>query len=301
MKRESKKLGGVIPATLTAWNSKGEIDEEKTTSYLQYLIDRGVSGIFCGGSMGEAGLMTMEQRKKIIDIGVEAAKGKVPVIAGTWHNCTRIAIELSKYAEAAGADVAMAALPHYPKTTQEGLYEHYKAIAEAVRIPVFVYSWLGQFGIEMEPETVARLAKGGYIQGIKYSTADILAVGEIIRLTEGKITILLGAETIFLAGLCLGADGCMGVSPAVVPEETVKMYNLLQEGKIEEAAKQQLNTLPFYKFLTHNDTRDDVPLLKEAVKMLGQDLGELQLPFVKVPPDTKEGLRQELRRLGKLK
>jgi len=301
MKKESKKLGGVIPATLTAWDSKGEIDGEKTTSYLQYLIDRGVSGIFCGGSLGEAGLMTIEQRKEIVNIAVEAAKGKVPVIAGTWHNCTRIAVELSKYVEDAGADVAMAALPHYPKTTQEGLYEHYKAIAEAVNIPVFVYSWFRQFGIEIEPETVARLAKDGYVQGIKYSAPDVLAVEEIIRLTEGKITIVLGAETIFLAGLCLGADGCMGASPTVVPEETVKMYNLFQEGKIEEAAKQQLHTLPFYKFLSHNDSRDDVPLLKEGVKMLGQDLGELQLPFVKVPPDTKEGLRQELRRLGKLK
>ncbi len=129
----------------------------------------------------------------------------------------------------------------------------------------------------------------------------MLAIKGIIRLTEGKITILLGVETIFLAGICLGADGCMGASPAVVPEETVKMYNLFQEGKIEEAAKQQLHTLPFHKFLTHNDSRDDVPFLKEGVKILGQDLGELQLPFVKVPPDTKEELRQELRRLGKLK
>lgn len=301
MKKEFKKLRGVIPATLTAWDSKGEIDGEKTKSYIQYLMDRGVSGIFCGGSMGEAGLMTMEQRRKIIDVGVEAAKGKVPVIVGTWHHCTRIAVELSKYAEDAGADVAMAALPHYPKPTQEGLYQHYKAISEAINIPVFVYSWFGQFGIEIEPETVARLAKGGYIQGIKYSSPDILAIGEIIRLTEGEITILLGAETIFLAGLCLGVDGCMGVSPAVVPEETVKMYNLLQEGKIEEAAKQQLTMLPFYKFLTHNDTRDDVPLLKEGLKMLGQDLGELPLPATKVPPDIKEKLRQELRRLGKLK
>lgn len=301
MKKEFKKLRGIVPATLTAWDAKGEIDAEKTKRYIQYLIDGGVGAVFCGGSLGEAGLMTMEQRRKIIDIAVEAAKGKVPVIVGTWHNCTRIAVELSKYAEDAGADIAMAALPHYPKPTQDGLYEHYKAIAEAVNIPVFIYSWFGQFGIEIEPETVARLAKDGYIQGIKYSAADVRAIAEIIRLTEGKITVMLGVETLLLTALCLGTDCSMGVSPCLVPEETVKIYNLFREGKIDEAGKQQVAIIPLFNILTHNDTRDDVPLIKEGLKMLGHDIGESPMPATKVSPEEKEKLRQELRKLGKLK
>ncbi|GAI48074.1 unnamed protein product, partial [marine sediment metagenome] len=128
----------------TIFNSEGEIDAEKTKNFIQHLIDEGVHGIFVAGSTGEYSLMGMEQRKEIIDIGVDAAKGQVPLFAGTGHNSTIIAVVLSKYAEDAGADGVIASLPHYPKPTQEGLYQHYRAIAEAVNIPVFVYNWPGQ-------------------------------------------------------------------------------------------------------------------------------------------------------------
>ncbi len=194
----------------------------------------------------------------------------------------------------------MVSLPHYPKPTQEGLYEHYKAISKAINIPIFIYSWFGQYGIEIEMETLVRLAQDGYIQGIKYSTPDVGKIAEIVRLTEGKITVMPGVEILLLTALLLGADGCLGATLELVPEETVKVYNLFNEGKITEAAKQQAKIMPLFNALTHNDTRDDVPLMKEGLKMLGQDLGESPLPATKVPPDAKEKLRQELSKLGKL-
>ena len=294
---EVRKFPGIVPPVITIFNSEGEIDAEKTKKFIQHLIDEGVHGIFAAGSTGEYSLMSMEQRKEIIDIGVEAAKGKVPLFAGTGHNSTRIVVELSKYAEDAGADGVIASLPHYPKPTQEGLYQHYKAIAEAVNIPVFVYNWPGQYGLDIEPETVARLAKDGHIQGIKDSHIDIDHTAEIIRLTEGKITVWTGFETKVLPGLCLGADGSVCTIANIIPAEVVEIYDLFQQGKIKEAGKKQLSILGLFNVLS---TRGDMQLLKEGIKMLGFDAGDAMMPTSKVSPDIRENLREELRKLGKL-
>lgn len=296
--KEVKKIRGVIPATLTVWDSEGEIDREKTKRFLQYVIDGGVHAIFVAGSTGEASLMTMKQRREMIDIGVEAAKGKVPVIVGTGHNNTKLAVELTKYAEDAGADVAMAFLPHYPKPTQEGLYQHYKTIAEAVNIPVFVYSWPGQYGIDIEPEIVARLAKEGYIQGIKDS-GELDHTAEIIQLTEGKISILTGMDSNILAALCLGGDGATVMTGDVIPAEVVKIYELFEAGKIEEAGKQQLRILGLFRLITFGGI-DNLPVIREGAKMMGCDVGDSPLPAVKPAPDLMEKLREELRKLGKV-
>ena len=294
---EVRKFPGIVPPVITIFNSEGEIDAEKTKKFIQHLIDEGVHGIFAAGSTGEYSLMSMEQRKEIIDIGVEAAKGKVPLFAGTGHNSTRIVVELSKYAEDAGADGVIASLPHYPKPTQEGLYQHYKAVAEAVNIPVFVYNWPGQYGLDIEPETVARLAKDGHIQGIKDSHIDIDHTAEIIRLTEGKITVWTGFETKVLPGLCLGADGSVCTIANIIPAEIVEIYDLFQEGKIKEAGKKQLSILGLFNVLS---TRGDMQLLKEGLKMLGFDAGDALMPTSKVSPEIREKLREELRKLGKL-
>jgi 4-hydroxy-tetrahydrodipicolinate synthase len=292
-----RKFPGIVPPVITVFDSGGEIDAERTKRFIQHLIDEGVHGVFVAGSTGEYSLMTMEQRKQIIDIGVEAARGKVPLFAGTGHNSTRIAIELSKYAEGAGADGVIASLPHYPKPTQEGLYQHYKAIAEAVRVAVFVYNWPGQYGLDIEPETVARLAKDGHIQGIKDSHMDIDHTAEIIGLTEGKITVWTGFETKVLPALCLGADGSVCTIANIIPAEMVEIYDSFKQGKIREAGEKQLSILGLFDVLS---TRDDMQLLKEGIKMLGFDAGDAMMPTSEVPPDMRERLRQELRKLGKL-
>jgi len=296
--KEVKKFSGIVPPVITVFDSNGEIDEEKTKRFIQHLIDEGVHGIFIAGSTGEYSLMNMEQRKKIIDIGVEATKGKVPLFAGTGHNSTRIAVELSKYAQDAGADGVIPSLPHYPRPTQEAIYQHYKVIAEAIDIPLFVYNWPGQYGVDIEPETVAHLAKDGYIQGIKDSHADIDHTAEIIRLTEGKITVWTGFETKILPALCLGADGSVCTIGNIIPKEVVKIYNLFQEGKIKEAAKVQLSIFGLVNVLSK---RHDMQPLKEGIKMLGYDVGDALMPTSEVSPEMKEKIKEELRKLGKLK
>jgi len=294
---EGKKFSGIVPPVITVFDSEGEIAEENTKKFIQHLIDEGVHGIFVAGSTGESALMTMKQRKKIIDIGVESARGKVPLFAGTGHNGTRITVELSKYAQEAGADGVIVSLPHYPKPTQEALYHHYRIVAEAVNIPVFVYNWPGQYGLDIEPETVARLAQDGYIQGIKDSHIDIDHTAEIIRLTEGKITIWTGFEAKILPVLCLGADGAVCTIGNIIPKEVVEIYNLFQEGKIKEAGEKQLSIFGLVNALS---SRHDMQPLKEGIKMLGYDVGDALMPTTEVSPEVKEKIREELRKLGKL-
>lgn len=294
---EVRKFPGIVPPVITVFDSQGEIDGGRSKKFIQHLIDEGVHGIFVAGSTGESALMNMNQRKEIIDIGVEAARGKVPLFAGTGHNSTRIAVELSKYAQDAGADGVIVLLPHYPRPTQEGIYNHYQAIAEAVNIPLFVYNWPGQYGLDIEPATVASLAKDGYIQGIKDTHVDIDHTAEIIRLTEGKITVWVGFESKILPALCLGADGSVCTIGNIIPREVVEIYDLFQQGKIKEAANKQLSIFGLVNALS---SRHDMQPLKEGIKMLGYDVGDALMPTSEVSPDIKEKIREELRKLGKL-
>ena len=295
---KERKFHGIVPPAVTIFNADGEIEREKTKRFIQHLIDEGVHGIFIAGSTGEAPLMSSEQRKEIIDVSVEATGGKVPLFAGTGNHGTRVTVELSRYAEKAGADAVVAYLPHYPGPTQEGLYEHYKAIAQAVNIPVFIYNCVQQYGVEIEPETVARLAGDGYIHGIKDSTADIDHIAEVIRLVGDKITVFEGLETKVLPALCLGAHGSICTIGNIIPAEMVEIYNLFHEGKLEEAREKQLAMRGLFNVLTRSV---EVQVVKEALNILGYDVGDCLMPACKIPPEIKERLREELRKMGKLK
>lgn len=291
---KTRKFEGIAPPTVTVFDSEGEIDKEKNERFLQNLIDEGVHGLFVSGSTSEAPLMSIKQREKIIDIGVEVAKGKVPLYAGTGHNSTRITIELSKYAEKAGADAIIVHTPHYPKPIQESLYQHYKAVAEAVSIPVWAYTWPDQYGVDMEPKTVARLAKDGYLQGIKDSHLDLDHTAEIIRLTEGDFTVFGGEDTLIFPLLCLGGHGSVSVLANIIPAEVAAIFDTFREGKLEESRKKQLSILPLVWTLSRRE------LLKEGIKMLGFDVGNALMPTSEVSPAEKEKIKQELRNLGKL-
>lgn len=291
---KTRKFEGIAPPTVTVFDSEGEIDKEKNERFLQHLIDEGVHGLFVSGSTSEAPLMSIKQREEIIDIGVEVAKGKVPLYAGTGHNSTRITIELSKYAEKAGADAIIVHTPHYPKPIQESLYQHYKAVAEAVSIPVWAYTWPDQYGVDMEPKTVARLAKDGYLQGIKDSHLDLDHTAEIIRLTEGDFTVFGGEDTLIFPLLCLGGHGSVSVLANIIPAEVAAIFDTFREGKLEESRKKQLSILPLVWTLSRRE------LLKEGIKMLGFDVGNALMPTSEMSPAEKGKIKQELRNLGKL-
>lgn len=296
--KEAKKFHGIIPPNVTVFDSEGRIDRGKTGKFIQYLITEGVHGILVAGSTGEYSLMSMEQRKEIIDIGVQAVGGKVPVMAGTGHNSTEITVELSKYAEKAGADAVLVILPHYPKPTEEGLYEHYKTVAQSINIPVYVYNYPAQYGYSMEPEMVARLAKDGYIGGIKDTHENIDHTAEVIRLTKGDISVLEGYESKIVPALAIGADGSICTIGNLIAAEVVEIYNLFKSGRIEQAREKQIDIFPLINLLA---TRHDMQLLKESIKLLGHDVGDALMPTSKVSPDIMGRVKEELRKLGKLK
>jgi len=299
--KDVRKFKGIVPPAITIFDKEGEIDRAKTIKFIRHLIDEGVHGIFIAGSTGEAPLMNLNQRKEIIDIGVEAVQGRVPLFAGTGHNGTRIAVDLSKYAEKAGADAVVIYLPHYPKPTQEGFYQHYKAIGEAVNIPVFIYNCFEQYGVEIDPEIVARLADDGYIHGIKDSTFDLDHIARILWLTGGKITVFTGLETKVLSTLCLGADGSICTIGNLIPREMVEIFDLFHEGKIAEAGKKQLAIHGLFKILISSA---EMQVVKEGLKMMGHDVGDALVPASVIPADTKAklmaDLKEELKRMGKL-
>lgn len=295
---EMRKFAGIIPPVVTVFDAYGEIQEDKTAAYIKSLVSTGIHGIFVGGSTGEAPLMTTEQRKQVIDIGVEASDGRLPVLAGTGYNSTKMTIELSKYAQHAGADGVVVSVPHYPKPTQEGIYRHYQAIAESVDIPLFAYNYPEQYGLDIEPETVARLAEDGYILGIKDTHADLDHTADIIRLTGNKITVWQGYDTKILPALCIGADGAVCTIGNVIPHEMVAIYSLHQQGKVQEAARIQLSIFGLIHVLS---CRHDMQPLKEALKMLGYDVGDALMPATRVSAGEKEIIRKALVELGKLK
>lgn len=289
------KFTGVFPPVVTAFNADRSLNLEKTKAFIRHLIATGVHGIFVAGSTGEYTLLSLQERKDLLSAGVEAVDGRVPLLAGTGHNSTRIAIELSQHAEDTGADGVVVSLPHYPRPTEEGLYEHYKQIGQAVSIPVFVYNWPDAMGYSISPELVARLAEDGLIAGIKDSHSNLDHAAEIFRLTQGKITVFAGWACKLLPALTLGLHGVIATSANAIPEEVVAIYNLFHAGDLERAQKMHYKILPFIHAMeAHPDG------IKQAVRLLGHDVGPSRLPIVEAPEAVTAALKESLRELGKL-
>ena len=290
-----KKFYGIVVPNITVFDSEGNVEREKTKKFTKYLISTDIHGLLVGGSTGEVSLVSPEQRKEIIDIGVEAAEGKVPVLAGTGYNSTAASVELSQHAEKAGADAVLLVLPHYPQPTAEGLYQHYKTVAQSINIPVYVYNYPTQYGYSMSPEMVTRLAQDGHIKGVKDTHEDIDHTAEIIRLNRGQIEVLQGFESKTVPALAIGADGCICTIGNLIPGIMVDIYNLFMKGKLEEAAKKQLSIFPLINLLA---TRHDYQLLKEGLKMQGHDVGDALMPTNPVSPEIMSGMKEELKKLG---
>jgi len=290
-----KQFMGVYPPVVTVFTNGGEIDSIKTSRFMHYLIEQGIHGLFVGGSTGEASLMTPEQRKQIIQIGIEVARGRLPVLAGTGCNGTKMTIELSRYAQDTGADGVVVSMPHYPKPDQQAIYEHYRAIKQEIGIPLFIYNYPDQYGVDIDPETVARLAWEGLIQGIKDTHVDLDHTLEIIRLAGDRMTVWQGFDSKLFSALCLGASGGIFTLANIIPREMVSIYQSFQEARWEDARQQQFKIMGLVGALSR---RHDMQLLKEGLKMLGHDVGDALMPTSRVPDELIEALRDELTKLG---
>jgi len=285
---------GSIVAIVTPFKD-GRIDEKALCELIEWHIPEGTNGIVPCGTTGESSTLDYEEHYRVIEITVKTANGRIPVIAGAGANSTDETIMITKKAKDMGADGALLVTPYYNKPTQEGLYQHYKKVAEAVEIPIVLYNVPSRTGVNLLPSTVARLAEIKNIIGIKEATGDMKQVSEIIRLCGDGFTVLSGDDFTTLALLALGGKGVISVSANVAPKDVSQMCKEWEDGKIEEARRLHFKLEP----LNHAMFIETNPIpAKTALSMMGKIQEEFRLPLCSMSNMNKEKLKETLRGYG---
>ncbi len=270
------ELKGIYTALVTPFRN-GNLDEKAFKNLIEFQIRGGINGVVPCGTTGEAPTLSYEEHERVIELAVKYTNGKIPVIAGTGSNSTDEAIELTGKAKKLGADFCLLTTPYYNKPTQEGLYQHFAAIADAVHIPLILYNIPGRTGINMTPETILRLSKIRNIVGIKEAAGSLTQVSDIYRLTKGKFTILSGDDNLFLPMMSVGAVGVISVLSNIMPKEMQSLYRaFLVENDIRKATKIHSRLMPLFQgiFVETNP----IPI-KEAMALMGMIAKEFRLPL----------------------
>lgn len=288
---------GAITALVTPFKN-GNLDVNALKKLIEFQVEKGINGILPCGTTGEAPTLSYEEHKKVIELTVKYVKKRVPVIAGTGANSTEEAIELTEFAKKAGADGALLVCPYYNKPSQEGLYRHFKKIAETVDIPIILYNIPGRTGINMLPETVVRLSKIPNIVGIKEASGSLEQVTEIIKNTDKDFVVLSGDDTLTLPMLSLGGRGVISVASNIIPDRITKMVSLYLNKKVEEARKIHYEYYDFMKamFIETNP----VPV-KTAMGMMKMIDPEVRLPLCEMTEANLNKLKAVLQRYNLLK
>ncbi len=266
---------GSIVAIITPFKD-GKIDEESLRELVEFQIENGTDGIVPCGTTGEASTLDYEEHDRVIQIVVQQTKKRVPVIAGTGSNSTEEAIEITRHAKQVGADGALLVTPYYNKPSQEGLYRHYKMIAEEVALPQILYNVPGRTGVNMLPETVARLADIPNIVGIKEATGSLQQASEILSLCGDRIDVLSGDDFVTFPMMACGAAGVISVTANIMPGEISSMVDAFASGDLEQARRLHLRLLKINNamFIETNPTP-----VKTAVALMGKCGDELRLPL----------------------
>lgn len=285
---------GSITALVTPFKN-GNLDVESYENFVEFQILQGSAGIVPGGTTGESPTLEYFEHKKIIDIAVTISKGRVPVIAGTGSNSTKEAIELTKYAENAKADAALVVTPYYNKPTQEGLYQHYKAINDSCGIPIIIYNIPGRCVIDMSVDTMSRLYELKNIIGVKDATGDLNRVDAHLKAMGKDFLMLTGNDENAHEFNKRGGSGCISVSANVAPNLCSKFQKLSLSGNFDEAKKifDQLFDLHNILFVESNP----VPA-KYSLSLMKLMTDEVRLPLVTASEISKEKIRKVLEQLS---
>ncbi len=282
---------GSIVAIVTPFKN-GKFDEKAYSRLIEWHIAQGTHGIVPCGTTGEASTLDFKEHYRVIEVAVKTARKRIPIIAGTGANSTDEAIDLTKKAKRLGADGALLVTPYYNKPTQEGLYRHYKAVAEAVNIPIILYNVPGRTAVNMLPSTVARLAEIKNIVAIKEATGDMKQSSELIRLCGDRIAVLSGDDFTTLTQLALGGRGAISVTANIAPKDSADMFNAWERGDLETARKlhYKLEPLNSAMFIETNP----IPV-KTALAMMGKIKEEFRLPLCEMSQANKEKLKNALK------
>jgi len=279
-------------AIVTPFTNDG-IDFDKLGELIEFQISEGTDAIVICGTTGEASTMPDDEHKSAIKFAVEKVNKRVPVIAGTGSNDTRHAIELSKYAEEAGADAILSVTPYYNKTSQRGLVEHFKAIANSISIPVILYNVPSRTNLNISPETVKTLSEIDNIVAIK--ECNINQVGDIINLCGDKITVYSGNDDLVVPLLSMGGKGVISVMANIIPKDTHDMVAKYLSGDIEGSRKIQLKTLNLIKALFIDVS--PIPV-KAAMNLMGMNVGSCRMPLIDLTEKNLEILKKSMEEYG---
>ncbi|MCW5663346.1 MAG: 4-hydroxy-tetrahydrodipicolinate synthase [Piscinibacter sp.] len=292
-----RPIAGSIVALVTPMHDDGSVDYDGLRKLIDWHIAEGTDCVGVVGTTGESPTVTVEEHCEIIRVSVEHAKGRVPIMAGTGGNSTAEAIELTRYAKKVGADCTLSVVPYYNKPSQEGIYRHFKAIAEAVDIPTVLYNVPGRTVADMQHETVLRLAQVPGIVGIKEATGDIERAQWLIKQAPKGFAIYSGDDGTAVALMLLGGHGNVSVTANLAPRAMHELCKAAIAGQAREAAAIQLKLLPLHQSLFVESSPAPT---KWAMARLGMIGGALRLPLVPLTPAGQEKVERALRDAGLL-
>ncbi|OLO40946.1 4-hydroxy-tetrahydrodipicolinate synthase [Alkalihalophilus pseudofirmus] len=284
-------FGRVLTAMVTPFDEKGNIDLHKTELLVENLIRNGSDGLVVAGTTGESPTLTKEEKLTLFRTVVKTVNGRVPVIAGTGTNDTRASVELTKEATLLGVNGIMAVAPYYNKPSQQGMIEHFKAIANSTTLPIMLYNIPGRSVVNMTVDTIVELSKVSNIVSVKEASGDLEQMAAIIDKTNNDFTLYSGDDSITLPSLAIGGNGVVSVASHIIGNELQEMTEAFLSGNINKAASLHRKYLPIMKglFLTPNPTS-----VKVALHLRGLDVGSVRLPLVSLTKEERERLYEIL-------
>lgn len=280
-------FGKVSTAMVTPFDNNGNIDFEKTTLLVNYLIKNGTDSLVVAGTTGESPTLSTEEKLALFSHVVEVTAGRIPVIAGTGSNNTRASIDLTKKAEEIGVDAIMLVAPYYNKPSQEGLYQHFKAIASETSLPVMLYNIPGRSAVNMSVDTIVQLAEIENIVAVKEASGNLDAMTEIIANTPDEFLLYSGDDGLTLPVLSIGGNGVVSVASHVMGNDMQEMVQAFEAGEHAVAAKIHQTLLPIMKGLFSAPSPTPV---KTALQLKGMDVGGVRLPLVPLSQEERETL-----------
>ncbi|MDW4526545.1 4-hydroxy-tetrahydrodipicolinate synthase [Rossellomorea marisflavi] len=284
-------FGRVSTAMVTPFDRKGNIDFNKTTQLINYLIEHGTDSLVIAGTTGESPTLTKEEKLALFRHAVKIADGRIPVIAGTGSNNTKESIDLSKKAEAIGVDAIMLVAPYYSKPSQEGMFLHFKEVADAVSLPVMLYNVPGRSAVTISPDTIIRLSGVPNIMSVKEASGDLGAMTKIIASTADDFLVYCGDDGLTLPALSIGADGIVSVASHIIGKEMQQMTEAHLSGDTSRAAKLHQELLPLMEGLFATPSPGPV---KTALQLKGLDVGSVRLPLIPLTEDERKSLSKLL-------
>lgn len=295
MTTRSEEFAGLSVAMITPFRD-GQIDTETLQQHVEFQIEAGTVCLCPVGTTGESPTLSHAEHERVISATVEAAAGRIKVMAGTGSNSTEEALRLTRWAAKTGADAALVVAPYYNKPTQEGFFQHYKALAEAVEMPICVYNIPGRTGKNIEPETIIRMAELPNISLVKEATGSMDQASQILANTD--LTLLSGDDSLTLPLLSIGGRGVVSVVGNLVPQDVMALLSAFDRGDLKEARRWHHKLFPLCRDMLGLAT-NPIPI-KAAMQMVGRDGGDLRMPMTRLTPAQEGKLRTTLANYGLL-